>query len=177
MMPPMFIGRKTADKYIESIWTYLKEIEGQPLPEGLISNEDFEIKPAKTGKPVVFRSFIEGAGTHAIGVGFPAGVNAAFDSAQVRWAVVWKGRFLDAMSNWQSREMLPIKPLGTDVKELPPASGTREFQGYRLGGDGVPTMLYMLDGQPVEDTLRPSGGGFERIVTVNGKTTKEAISW
>jgi cytochrome c553 len=177
MMPPMFIGRKTADKDIESIWTYLKELEGQPLPDGLISNEDFEIKPAKNGRPAVFRSFIEGAGTHAIGVGFPAGVNAAFDSVQVRWAIVWKGRFLDAMSNWQSREMPPIKPLGTDVKELPSASGTREFQGYRIGGDGVPTMLYTLDGQPVEDTLRPSGGGFERIVTINGKTTKEAISW
>lgn len=177
MMPPMFIGRKTADKDIESIWTYLKELEGQPLPDGLISNEDFEIKPAKTGRPAVFRSFIEGAGTHAIGVGFPAGVNAAFDSVQVRWAIVWKGRFLDAMSNWQSREMPPIKPLGTDVKELPPASGTREFQGYRISGDGVPTMLYTLDGQPVEDTLRPSDGGFERIVTINGKTTKEAISW
>jgi hypothetical protein len=73
--------------------------------------------------------------------------------------------------------MLPVKPLGTDVNALPPAAGTREFQGYRMGDDGVPTMLYTLDGQTVEDTLRPSGGGFERIVTINGKTTKEAISW
>jgi cytochrome c553 len=177
MMPPMFMGRKTADKDVESIWTYLKEIEGQPLPDGLISTEDFELKPAKEGRPILFRSFIEGAGSHAIGVGFPEGLNAAFDAAQVRWAMVWKGRFLDAMSNWQSREMEPIKPLGTEVKELPAATGQREFQGYRLGKDGVPTMLYRQDGQTVEDTLRPAAGGFERTITMNGKTTKEMISW
>jgi len=177
MMPPMFMGRKTADKDVESIWTYLKELEGQPLPEGLISTEDFELKPAKTGRPIIFRSFIEGAGTHAIGIGFPEEVNAAFDSVQVRWALVWKGRFLDAMSNWQSREMLPIKPLGSDVKTMPAADGQREFQGYRLSKDGVPTMLYSLDGQPVEDTLRPTKDGFERIIKINGKETKEVLSW
>jgi mono/diheme cytochrome c family protein len=177
MMPPMFMGRKTADKDVESIWTYLKEIEGQSLPEGLISTEDFELKPEKVGKPIVFRSFIEGAGSHAIAVGFPEGIHAVFDSVQVRWARVWKGKFLDAMSNWQSREMLPIKPLGTDVKDLPAAPGTREFSGYRLGKDGVPTMLYTLDGHSVEDALRPTKGGFERTTKINGSTTKEVISW
>lgn len=179
MMPPMFMGRKKADQEIESIWTYLKEIDGQPLPEGLLSTEDFELKPKKLGKPVVFRSFIEGAGSHAIAVGFPQGIHAAFDSAQSRWALIWKGRFLDAMSNWQSREMQPIKPLGTAVKELPAATGTREFGGYHLGKDGVPTMLYTLDGQSVEDTLRPTkdGKSFEREMKINGTTKKEVLSW
>ncbi len=177
MMPPMFMGRKTADKDVESIWTYLKEIDGQPLPDGLISTEDFELKPEKAGKPIIFRSFIEGAGSHAIAVGFPEGLHAAFDSVQVRWAVIWKGKFLDAMSNWQSREMAAIKPLGTDLKELPAATGTREFTGYRLGKDGVPTMLYTLDGLSVEDTLRPMKGGFERTMKINGKESKEVLSW
>ena len=179
MMPPMFMGRKKADQEIESIWTYLKEIEGQPLPEGLLSNEDFELKPEKLGKPILFRSFIEGAGSHAIAVGFPQGLHAAFDSAQVRWAVIWKGKFLDAMSNWQSREMVAIKPLGTDVKELPSATGTREFSGYRLTKEGVPTMLYRLDGQAVEDTLRPTQDGLalEHEMKMNGKTTKEILTW
>jgi cytochrome c1 len=177
MMPPMFMGRKTADKDVESIWTYLKELEGQPLPDGLISNEDFELKPGKEGKPIIFRSFIEGAGSHAIGVGFPEGVNAVFDSVQARWALIWKGRFLDAMSNWQSREMLPIKPLGTDVKEMPAATGKREFTGYRLDKKGVPTMLYTMDGKNVEDTLQPVKGGFEHIMKVNGNESKEVLSW
>jgi cytochrome c1 len=177
MMPPMFIGRKKAEQEIESIWTYLKEIEGQPLPEGLLSTEDFELKPEKAGRPILFRSFIEGAGSHAIGVGFPEGIHAAFDSVQCRWVFIWKGRFLDAMSNWQSREMLPIKPLGTDVKTLPAATGVREFSGYRLSKDGVPTMLYLQDGQQVEDTLRPKAGRFERVTKINGQESKEVLSW
>lgn len=177
VMPPMFIGRKTADKDIESIWTYLREIDGQPLPEGLMSAADFELKPDAEKRPIVFRSFIEGAGSHAIGVGFPGGLNAAFDARTSRWAIVWKGRFLDAMSNWQDRTMPPIKPLGTDVKELPAATGKRVFGGYTLGTDGVPTFRYLEDGQPVEDTLRPAKGGFEHIITINGKQTKETLSW
>jgi hypothetical protein len=178
VMPPMFIGRKKADEEIESLWTYLKEIEGQPLPEGLISTEDFELKPEKAGRPVIFRSFIEGAGSHAIGVGFPQRVHAAFDAAQCRWTIVWRGRFLDAMSNWQSREMLPIKPLGDAVKALEGQAGGK-FLGYKLDQNGVPTMRYERDGKIIEDTLRPSrdGRAFEREVRVNGETKTEVVSW
>ncbi|MES2737192.1 MAG: hypothetical protein V4672_12785 [Verrucomicrobiota bacterium] len=179
MMPPMFMGRKKANQEIESIWIYLKELEGQPLPEGLLSTEDFELKPEKQGRPIVFRSFIEGAGSHAIAVGFPQGLHATFDAVQVRWTQVWRGRFLDAMSNWQSREMLPIIPLGTDLKELPAATGKRVFSGYRLDKAGVPTFLYLQDGQPVEDTLRPAkdGKGFDHEIKINGEITKEVLSW
>ncbi|MFN0078716.1 MAG: c-type cytochrome [Prosthecobacter sp.] len=177
VMPPMFVGRKKADLEIESIWTYLREVEGQPLPEGLMSSEDFELKPGKEKRVIIFRSFIEGAGSHAIGVGFPSGVNAAFDGMTSRWAVIWKGRFLDAMSNWQDRAMPPVKPLGTNVKEMPAATGERVFGGYKVGKDGVPTFLYRQDGQQVEDTLRPVKNGFERSVKINGKETKEVVSW
>lgn len=179
MMPPMFMGRKKADQEIESIWIYLKELDGQPLPEGLLSTEDFELKPEKAGRPIVFRSFIEGAGSHAIAVGFPQGLHATFDAVQVRWTQVWRGRFLDAMSNWQSREMLPIKPLGTDLKSLPQATGKRVFSGYRLDKEGVPTFLYEQDGESVEDTLRPAldGKGFDHEIKINGKVIKEVLSW
>ena len=178
MMPPLFMGRGKAEQEIESIWTYLRELEGQPLPEGLLSSEDFELVPAKEGRPIIFRSFIEGAGSHAIGVGFPQGVNAAFDAQECRWRVVWRGRFLDAMSNWQSREMKPIAPLGEDVHEWPGEAGG-EFAGYRIGADGVPVMLYRRNGELMEDTLRPAADGrsFERTLRRNGKETRETWSW
>ena len=176
VMPPMFAGRKKADQEIESIWTYLRELDGQPLPEGLLSTEDFELKPEKTGKPIIFRSFIEGAGTHAIGVGFPQGVHAAFDAVECTWRVVWRGRFLDAMSNWQSREMEPIKPLGTDVKTLPmPVRDHPDFSGYRFDKDGVPTMLYTLGGKAVEDRIEVSEDGKNLTRIVNG--VREEIKW
>ncbi len=175
MMPPMFAGRKKADQEIESIWTYLRELDGQPLPEGLLSTEDFELKPAKVGRPIVFRSFIEGAGSHAIAVGFPQGVNAAFDPVTCTWRVVWRGRFLDAMSNWQSRDMMPIKPLGSDVKTLPAENRQAEFKGYRLDKSGVPTMLYTLGGKDVEDRLEVSKNGKRLMRTVNG--VQAEIAW
>jgi hypothetical protein len=82
------------------------------------------------------------------------------------------------MSNWQSREMTPIKPLGQDVHELSGAAGG-EFAGYRLGADGVPVLLYRRDGVLIEDTLRPAADGrsFERTVKRNGEETKEVLSW
>jgi hypothetical protein len=182
LMPPMFIGRKKADQEIESLWTYLKELDGQPLPEGLLSTEDFELKPEKEGRPIVFRSFIEGGGSHAIGIGFPQRIHAVFDPVLCRWRIVWRGRFLDALNNWQSRDMKPIKPLGEDVLTLQghgaflrnsPTVGDTEvvFIGYRLDAQGVPTMLYSVDGIRVEDRLQPdqSGKGFTRTVRVQGE--------
>jgi mono/diheme cytochrome c family protein len=177
VMPPMFMGRKKADQEIESIWTYLREIEGQPLPEGLMSSADFELKPDAGKRVIIFRSFIEGVGTHAIGVGFPGGLNAAFDAKTSRWAILWKGRFLDAMSNYQDRSMPPIKPLGTSLKPMPAATGERIFGGYTLGKDDIPTFRYLENGQQIEDTLRPVKGGFEHIINSNGKETKEVLSW
>lgn len=179
VMPPLFTGRKDAAKEIETIWTYLRELEGQPLPEGLFSDDDYELKPASAGRPIVLRSFIEGAGTHAIGVGFPQGLNATFDAKTCRWTQIWKGRYLDAMSNFQDRTMKPIKPLGTDVKPLPDDGGAREYRGYRLSKDGVPTFLYRRDGSDVEDTLRPAADGktFERIVKTGSGESKEVLSW
>ena len=177
VMPPMFVGRKKADQEIESLWTYLREVEGQPLPEGLMSSADFELKPDHEKRVIIFRSFIEGVGTHAIGVGFPGGLNAAFDAKTSRWTIIWKGRFLDAMSNWQDRSMPPIKPLGTDVKPMPAATGERVYGGYTLGKDGVPTFRYRENGVQVEDTLRPVKGGFEHVIKMDGKETKEVVSW
>ncbi|MCB1088618.1 MAG: c-type cytochrome, partial [Verrucomicrobiae bacterium] len=91
MMPPLFAGRKKADQEIEQIWTYLKEIDQNRLPDGLLRTDDFELKPEKAGKPIVFRTFLTGAGTEAIAVGFLEGVNAAFDSRECRWRIAWRG--------------------------------------------------------------------------------------
>lgn len=179
VMPPLLLGRKTADKDIESLWTYLKELGAHPMPEGLASEGDYELKPATGGRPIVFRSFIEGVGTHAIAVGYPQGLHAAFDAKSCRWALLWKGRFLDAMSNFQDRAMKPIKPLGTDLKLLPTDAIERVFRGYRLEKDGTPVMLYTESGATVEDTLRPGADGkaFERVRRTNSQDQKETVTW
>jgi hypothetical protein len=190
VMPPLLAGRAGAAKEIESMWTYFKELDqSEVLPEGLAAAGSFELKPAAEGRPIVFRTFLEGAGTQAVAVGFPAGVHAAFDAAEVRWALAWRGRFLDAQSNWEERAMKPVKPLGEGRLMLPahlplarldaataawPTTYGRAagyvFKGYRLDAAGVPTFRYMVGGLEVEDTVRPTadGTGLRRTVTVRG---------
>lgn len=189
LMPPLFMGRKKADQEIEMLWTYLKEIDQSRLPEGLLQTGDYELKPEKGSRPVVFRTFLEGAGMQAVAVGYPQGLHVAFDSLEVRWALAWQGRFLDAMSTWEERAMTPAKPLGEKITVLPvrmplaklkngtdswpEVCGTSagfEFKGYRIGRDGVPVFLYTVDGCRFEDVLQPAreAGKFRRTVTVRG---------
>ena len=89
----------------------------------------------------------------------------------------WKSRFHDAMGNWHDRALPPIRPQGTDIKQLPATNSERTFGGYRIGKDGIPTFLYRENGQQVEDTLKPAGDRFERTIKTNGKETKEVVSW
>lgn len=190
IMPPLLASRKGAEKEIESLWTYLKEFDQSPrLPEGLAVAGAFELKPAVEGRPIVFRTFLEGAGTHAIAVGYPTGVHVAFDAYEVRWGVVWRGGFLDAMANWEERTMPPVKPLGDSKKMFSPrmplaqlrsavdpwpvacgAEAGYVFKGYRLGTDGVPVLRYRIGAIDVEDVVRPdeAGTGLRRVLTVRG---------
>lgn len=193
IMPPLLAGKKDAYKTVESIWTYFKELDqSDVIPEGLSGGGSFELKPKEEGRPIVFRTFMEGAGTQAIAVGYPAGVHVAFDAYEMRWALAWRGRFLDAMTNWEERAMKPIKPLGDTPRRLPDyvafaklAAATDAwpkafgryagyaFKGYRLAPDGTPTFRYTLDGLEIEDTLRPAPDGTSllRTVRVRGSAT------
>lgn len=196
LMPPLFLGRKKADQEIEQLWTYFKELDQSRLPEGLLQTGDYEVKPEKEGRPVVFRTFLDGAGMQAVAVGSPRGYHAAFDALEMRWAVVWKGRFLDAMSTWEERAMTPAKPLGEKGPALlahmplarlsgvdapwPEACGEKagyRFHGYRLEKDGTPVFLYEVGGMQVEDAMQvpAAGGGLVRTLRVT--TKQDASGW
>jgi hypothetical protein len=130
---------------------------------------------------------MQGAGTHAIAVGFPAGVHAAFDAEAVGWALAWRGKFLDAESTWDNRFTPLAKPLGTDIIKLPPGpavavyqdgkpwpKGGLQFSGYRLAKDGTPTFLYSHGKTKITDTLTPKGKGLRRRMEFNGA---EGVLW
>ena len=172
---PIF-GRNT-ERQIDSLWVYLNELDQTRLPEGLEKKGGFELKP--TDRPIVFRTFMEGAGTHAIAIGFPAGVHAAFDSETVGWTTLWRGKFLDAESTWDDRFTPLAEPLGTNVIKL--ASGPAvsaalkdnapwpkdglDFRGYRLAKTGSPTLLYRHGKTEITDTLAPKNKGLQRVMT------------
>ncbi|MBC8325266.1 MAG: c-type cytochrome [Verrucomicrobia subdivision 3 bacterium] len=174
------------ERQIDSIWVYLNELEQTRLPEGLEKKGGFELKPDK--QPIVFRTFMEGAGTHAIAIGFPAGVHAAFDSEAVGWTTLWRGKFLDAESTWDDRFTPLAKPLGTDLIKLPsgPAvavyqdgkpwpKGELQFRGYRLAKNGTPTFLYRHGKIEITDTLTPQGKGMQRRMEFTGGEGELAV--
>jgi len=164
------------EKQIASLWFYLKDITNQPLPEKIekVRSQNYELRPTK--RPVVLRSFMQDAGTHAIAVGFPEQIHYSFDSEKMRLASAWKGRFLDARGTWFERFTPPADPLGESLVRFPqgpafavfdhddavwPAwenqEGSYQFRGYRLDSRGVPTFLYRFAQWQIEERIEPMG--------------------
>ncbi|MDF1752574.1 MAG: c-type cytochrome [Verrucomicrobiales bacterium] len=117
-----------SDKEISDIWAYLSEIEKHPLPDGLLTPDVTEIKPNK--QPEVARVLLENLSQDAIAIGFPGGVNFAFDIEKSALISRWSGRFIDPGAE-------PVKPLGdldTDFQEIPLND---RYKGYRIGPDTV----------------------------------------
>lgn len=187
-MPTFFPGGQSqnqqvlggsTDKQIAAMWFYLKDLSRQPLPAKIekARSQSYELIPED--RPIVLRTFMEQAGTHAIAVGFPQKVHFAFDAEQVRPAFAWRGRFLDAQGTWFVRFAPPAQPLGEDQLQLPhgvplaildsslesrwPAPGDKgqpdatpyRFLGYQLDQTGVPTFLYRYDRFEIEDRVEP----------------------
>ena len=190
-MPDFFDGNKSlsstlfkgdAVKQVEALWIYLKEVKETRLPEGMEDDTDYELRP--TDRPLLHRTFIEGVGAHAIAVGFPGGLNYAYDALGVRPALLWRGRFIDAESAWADRFVPFVKPLGEDVVALPVGASLARtiegpwpdhseeirYRGYRLDASRTPVFRYTLGDIAVEESIRPTDdiAAFVRRLTFIG---------
>ncbi|WP_339908159.1 c-type cytochrome [Symmachiella dynata] len=194
-MPTFFPGGTSQDKellggdpkrQIAAMWTYLKGLDKLPLPEKIVQarSESFELIPRD--RPIVLRTFMDEAGTHAIAVGFPEQVNFAFDAEAVRLAHAWRGGFLDALGTWFIRFAPPAHPLGDASMNLPagvplvilktekqpwPTGAADDnryrFGGYKLDNDGIPTFLYRYGPFEIQDRIVPSDKqGLRRQLTI-----------
>lgn len=148
----------TPHRQIDSIWAYLLELDQSRLPEGLADRRALRLIPE--GKPLVFRTFLEGVGNHAIAVGFPDGLHAGFDAQQCRWAVAWRGDFLDAESTWEDRFTPLAKPLGDSVVQIQnhrvDEGEVAMFLGYRIDLEsGAPQFQYRIGECEIDDVMVP----------------------
>ncbi len=161
------------EEQIAAMWAYLKDLNRQELPEKIVKAraQDYELTP--TERPIVLRTFMNNAGTHAIAVGFPQKVHYAFDAESLSLTEAWRGRFVDAEGTWFVRFAPPAEPLGEKVIQLSDGIALAEletsrtawpvtaesagafFGGYRLDESGVPTLLYRVGGVAVEDRIEP----------------------
>jgi mono/diheme cytochrome c family protein len=181
---------------ISAMVAYLQDLADQPLPEKIeqARAQNYELIPVD--RPILLRTFMPIAGTHAIAVGFPQHVHFAFDAEQISLAQAWRGRFLDAEGTWFVRFAPPADPLGEQRITFPPgiaiarleniaspwpadtAAATAKFSGYRLDEAGVPTILYRVGNYAVEDRTEPEElGGLRRRFSVslgNGEQPQES---
>ncbi|HTU20266.1 MAG TPA: c-type cytochrome [Gemmataceae bacterium] len=163
---PDVLDGSTAQQ-IESIWLYLQDGGKAALPPGLRKHSI----PLEVGKEaIIYRNFIEGSGSRAIGVGYPEKANLSFDANDLRLALLWQGEFIDAGRHWNDRGVGFEPPLGENVIHLPagvafavlakhdetwPTKSGKDlgyqFHGYRTTPDGRPTFSYSCRGARVED--------------------------
>ena len=135
------------------------------------SGPSMPIAPEVEGEAVMYRNFISGAGTRGIGVGYPEGVNIAFDANQVRLAVLWQGAFMDGGRHWSGRgqgfqgpagyaklsfpEGQPLALLDSPDDTWPQAKNGRSegyrFLGYERDKQRRPTFMYQFSGVKVRD--------------------------
>jgi mono/diheme cytochrome c family protein len=179
---------------IAAVWLYLADGGKAAVPVGLV-REPMELKPI--GEPIIYRNFIEGAGSRAIGVGYPEKVNLAWDANDMRLAMIWHGAFIDASRHWTGRGQGFEAPLGDHLIPLAPnaplaklaslndpwptalarESGFR-FLGYTLNEKQQPTLRYSFAGITVEDQPVPlvkagsAFAGLRRTLTLSGSTSE-----
>ena len=156
-----------SDKQIAAIWAYLGKGKTADLPDGLVQGKQEIVAETEA---VIYRHFIAGAGSRAIGVAYPEKANLAFDADQMRLALLWQGPFIDAAKHRTGRGTGDETPLGHNLIKGPPgapfavlASATAawpqemgiaagyKFLGYRLDAQRRPTFRYAFAGVEVED--------------------------
>jgi mono/diheme cytochrome c family protein len=205
MPAPWPFGRATVkevlnanvDLQVRATWRYLLDGDKAAVPVGLV-REPIELKPQNV--PVIYRNFIEGAGTRAIGVGYPEQANLAWDANDMRLALIWHGAFIDASRHWNGRGQGFESPLGDDVLQLPddapfarlaslndpwPKGSARDhgyqFRGYKLDEKQQPSFQYTLGSVAVEEFAVPllfEGSKYPRLqrtLTVTGGDAGEML--
>jgi mono/diheme cytochrome c family protein len=193
VLPDVLDG--TPASQILAMWTYLKDGDKAQLPIGMLKNS---IPLIPDGGAILYRNFIQGAGSRAIGVGYPERVNLAFDANDIRLAMIWQGGFIDARRHWTDRGSGYEAPLGDNIVHLPagapfalldkpdtawPKARSKElgfkFQGYRLTSDDRPTFLYALGAVSFEDfpNAAPESGslGLKRSFTLTATAPTENL--
>lgn len=178
------------DQQIAAVRLYLSDGAKAAVPIGLV-REPMELKPIED--PILYRNFIEGGGSRAIGVGFPEKVNLAWDANEMRLALIWHGAFIDASRHWTGRGEGYQAPLGDHLVSLPmhaplakltspndswPTAMARDsgfrFLGYALDSKQRPAFRYSYDGLTIEDKSVPGAKagdadvGLDRTISITG---------
>lgn len=155
---------------VEALWTYLLDGRQARAPRGVI-REPLEI--VVTNEARMLRRAYPEMGKRGIGVGYPGGVNLAFDAEQMRLAMIWKGRFVDPSGVWYGQGHGRVRPMGQTVSfpkgpDLDSASTpwvvddgrppSHQFKGYVLDKERRPTFRYTFGQVQIQDFFAEAAG-------------------
>lgn len=90
-----------ATRQIEALGAWFERANEMPAPEGVPTGQKMVLDVGE--RPVIFRTFLERAGSRGIAVGTPQGLHFAFDAEQIRLVEAWTGQFLDVAPVWNGR--------------------------------------------------------------------------
>ncbi|GAB5401814.1 MAG: hypothetical protein Aurels2KO_00450 [Aureliella sp.] len=152
---------------VEALWQYLLDGRQARAPRGVI-REPLEIVVTDEAR-MLRRKYPGMTAKRGIGVGYPGGVNLAFDAEQMRLTQIWKGRFVDPSGVWYGQGHGTVRPLGRpldfpagpDLDSMsqpwiasegrPP---NHQFKGYELDELRRPVLRYEFGAVEVEDYFR-----------------------
>lgn len=176
-----------AEHQIAAMWKYLSQGSDASIPEGLARNQ-MVLEP--TDRPILYRNFLEGLSARGIAVGYPGGLNIAWDAETMSLNKAWQGQFIDASMHWRDRGVGRQRPLGDLILPLENAAPVAllknetsvwptgkeiaskyRFKGYRLDDSGHPVFRYWLGPLEVTDKAELTAGsdgtpGLKRTLTV-----------
>ncbi|MDB6175706.1 MAG: cytochrome c1 [Chthoniobacteraceae bacterium] len=155
----------------DALWQFLAQGPEAGEPAGLVLEP---LVVEVRDEAVIVRRAFPGIGKRGIGVGYPGGINLAFDAAQMRLGSVWIGGFIEASGLWRGQGSGQARLLGKDVVDFPPGSAFAvlessttawplldttpglspfTFKGYTLDARQRPTFRYAPGAFTVEDAF------------------------
>ena len=170
-------------KQMQAVWAYLADGSSAAIPAGIV-REAIVLTPDK--EPILYRNFLQGpksdggniTAPRGFAVGYPEGVNLAFDFDRFALLWIWQGQFIDASKHWVGRGPGFQNPLGDNVLPLPaevpfamladasaawPSQPARDqgyqFKGYRFGEARRPIFQYTFGRVAIEDHPRAIKSG------------------
>ena len=98
---------------VEELWQYLLSGRQARMPSGVV-REPLEI--IVTDEAQMLRRSYPGMAKRGIGVGYPGGINIAFDAEQMRLGSIWRGKFADPGGVWTGQGSGRVRPMGRTVE-------------------------------------------------------------
>lgn len=157
---------------IRAIFAWMRQGADADVPAGLVRSRHELVVDQEA---VIYRNFIEGAGSRAIGVGYPEHANLAFDANDLRLALIWQGAFIDTARHDSDRGVGFEPPLGDHVVKFPtgpafalltspeeawpkstqPQRAGQQFLGYSLDALRRPAFRYAVGEVEIRDFVAP----------------------